>query len=127
MENNSIVPAFDDVTNEHLVITLNRIQEVPKCLVVYLRGYIDHSNFKFFQDRMDQLISVGYISLILNCLDCRALSDTAAVAFMNILKNIHERKGVMTLVNVQSSLYQLLELTGVPQIFNCKQNLEEAL
>ncbi|HUZ18791.1 MAG TPA: anti-sigma F factor antagonist, partial [Spirochaetia bacterium] len=52
MNNNDIVPGFDEEKDDSLKIRLQRVDEVENCLVLYLTGYIDTYNSNFFQKRV---------------------------------------------------------------------------
>jgi len=127
MDNNSILPGFDDVQDGHISIKLEKVQEMPEFLIIHLSGHIDHGNHKFVHDRITRIIDAGFIWLIIDCKNCEAFSDTAVGPFTYFLKAVHEKKGALSLVAVQPSLYQLLELTALTKYFNCRNNLSEAI
>ena len=52
MNNNDIVPGFDEEKDDSLKIRLQRVDSVEGCLVLYLTGYIDTYNSNFFQKRV---------------------------------------------------------------------------
>ena len=50
--NNDLVPGFNDERDDSLKISLDKIPDVDKGLIVYLNGYIDTYNSSFFQKRI---------------------------------------------------------------------------
>ena len=51
MNNNELVPGFDDEKDDSLKIILENIPEVNSCLMVILNGYIDTYNSVFFHTK----------------------------------------------------------------------------
>ena len=50
--NNDLIPGFNDEKDDSLKITLEKIDSVENCIVLYLNGYIDTYNSSFFQKRV---------------------------------------------------------------------------
>ena len=53
MNNNDIVPGFDDEKDDSLKIRLQKFDNVENCLALYLTGYIDTYNSNYFQKRVN--------------------------------------------------------------------------
>jgi len=52
MNNNSIIPGFDEEKDDSLKIRLEKVENVESCIVLFLNGYIDTYNSSFFQKRV---------------------------------------------------------------------------
>ena len=56
INNNDIVPGFDDEKDEKLKIRLNKLKGLNNLLVLYLSGFIDSYNTDRFQKRLTRLL-----------------------------------------------------------------------
>ena len=88
MNNNDIVPGFDDERDESLKIRLQRVDAVDGCLVLYLTGYIDTYNSNFFQKRVTRAIDGGFIRLIFSCAGLNYVSSAGIGSFTAFLKAV---------------------------------------
>ena len=76
MENNVIIPGFDNDKDDSLTINIRKAEGVTNGLFVYLSGYIDTYNSSFFQKKISQIIEAGFINLIFNCSSLNYVSST---------------------------------------------------
>jgi len=127
MNNNDIVPGFDDEKDESLKIRLQKVDPVEGCLVLYLTGYIDTYNSNFFQKRVNRAIEANYIRLVFNCAGLNYVSSTGICSFTAFLKAVKPRGGDLVLLEIQPKVYEVFQLLGFSQFFNIKDNMEEAL
>ncbi len=125
--NNDIVPGFDDEKDDSLKIRLQKIDEVPGCLVLYLTGYIDTYNSNYFQKRVAKVIETGFIRLIFHCAGLNYVSSTGIGSFTAFLKAVKPRGGDLVLLEIQPKVYEVFQLLGFSQFFNIKENLEESV
>ena len=49
MNNNEIVPRFDDENNDKLEIRLNKLKGLKNMFVLYLVGFVDSYNTDYFR------------------------------------------------------------------------------
>jgi anti-anti-sigma factor len=127
MTNNDIVPGFDDEKDDSLKIRLQKMDDVPGCLVLYLTGYIDTYNSNYFQKRVTKTIEAGFIRLIFHCSGLNYVSSTGIGSFTAFLKAVKPRGGDLVLLEIQPKVYEVFQLLGFSQFFNIKENLEEAV
>jgi anti-anti-sigma factor len=125
--NNDIVPGFDDEKDDSLKIRLQKIEEAPGCLVLYLTGYIDTYNSNYFQKRVAKTIEGGFIRLIFHCAGLNYVSSTGIGSFTAFLKAVKPRGGDLVLLEIQPKVYEVFQLLGFSQFFNIKESLEEAV
>ena len=126
MNNNDIVPGFDDEKDDSLKIRLQKVETVDNCLALYLTGYIDTYNSNFFQKRVNKAIDHGNIRLIFNCGGLNYVSSTGIGSFTAFLKAVRPRGGDIVLLEIQPKVYEVFQLLGFSQFFNIKDNVEEA-
>ena len=127
MNNNDIVPGFDEEKDESLKIRLQKIDSVDGCLVLYLTGYIDTYNSNFFQKRVARAIEGGFTKLVFNCGGLNYVSSTGIGSFTAFLKQLKPRGGDLVLLEIQPKVYEVFQLLGFSQVFNIKDTLDEAV
>ena len=87
INNNSLVPGFNDEKDDSLKISLDKIDALKSGLCIYLNGYIDTYNSNFFQKKIQKVVEAGYINLIFNCSSLNYVSSTGIGSFTAFLKN----------------------------------------
>jgi anti-sigma B factor antagonist len=127
MSNDDIVPGFDDEVDNSIKIRLQRIEDTPGCLVLYLTGYVDTYNSTNFQKRVAKAIGTGYLKLIFHCSGMNFVSSTVIGSFTAFLKAVKPRGGDLVLLEMQPKVYECFQLLGFSQFFNIKENLDEAV
>ena len=127
MENNDIVPGFDDESDENLSIRLARCPDISSCLTISLNGYIDTYNSASFQKRILKAISSGFLRIIFDCNSLNYVSSTGIGSFTTFLKMVTPRGGDIIMLNVQPKISEVFQILGFSQFFNLKHNLEDAL
>ncbi len=127
MNNNDIVPGFDDEKDDSLKIRLQRVDSVENCLTLFLTGYIDTYNSNFFQKKVGKAIEAGFVRLIFNCGGLNYVSSTGIGSFTAFLKAVRPRGGDIVLLEIQPKVYEVFQLLGFSQFFNIKDNSDEAL
>jgi len=127
MNNNDIVPGFDEEKDESLKIRLQKVDSVDGCLILYLTGYIDTYNSNFFQKRVTRAVESGYTRLIFHCGGLNYVSSTGIGSFTAFLKAVKPRGGDLVLLEIQPKVYEVFQLLGFSQFFNIKDNLDEAV
>ncbi len=127
MNNNDIVPGFDEEKDDSLRIKLQRVDGVEGALVLYLSGYIDTYNSNFFQKRINRSVEAGFAKLIFNCGGLTYVSSTGIGSFTAFLKSVKPRGGDVVLLEIQPRVYEVFQLLGFSQFFTIMDTLEEAI
>jgi anti-anti-sigma factor len=127
MNNNDIVPGFDEEKDESLRISLQKVDGVQGCLVLYLNGYIDTYNSNFFQKRITRAVEAGFSKLIFNCSGLTYVSSTGIGSFTAFLKAVKPRGGDIILLEIQPRVYEVFQLLGFSQFFTIRDTLDEAV
>lgn len=126
MNNNDIVPGFNDDKDDSLKIELEKVDKVPSCVIINLNGYIDTYNSVFFQKQIGKIVSANLINLIFNCANLNYVSSTGIGSFTAFLKLVKPKGGDIVLMNIQPKVYEVFQLLGFSQFFNIKDSMEEA-
>jgi anti-anti-sigma factor len=122
MQNNDIVPGFDDEKDESLRIELERAKD---CLVLFLNGYIDTYNSVFFQKRINAAIESGFVRLIFDCSGLNYVSSTGIGSFITFLKSV-KPDGDVVLFGIQPKVLEVFQLLGFSQFFNVRKDAKDA-
>lgn len=118
MGNNNIIPNFDDVQDESLLIKLETT--APHQVVIYLNGYIDTYNSPFFQSKVQKTLDAGFIHLTFNCGALNYLSSTGVAVLAQFSKEAKSLGGEVTLTEVQANIHEGLQLLGFSKFFTIK-------
>lgn len=127
MNNNDVVPGFDEEKDESLRIKLQRVIGIDNCLVLHLSGYIDTYNSNFFQKRINRAVETGFIRLIFHCGGLNYVSSTGIGSFTAFLKAVKPRGGDLVLLEIQPKVYEVFQLLGFSQFFNIRDTLDDAV
>ncbi|MDR2731470.1 MAG: anti-sigma factor antagonist [Treponema sp.] len=127
MANNDIVAGFDDEKDDSLKISLQRVTDTERCLVLTLTGYIDTYNSSFFQKRVSKAIEGGYVKLIFQCTRLNYVSSTGIGSFTIFLKAVKPKGGDLVLLDIQPKVYEVFQLLGFSQFFNIRDNLGDSI
>ena len=127
MTNNEIVPGFDYEMSDNLKINLQNIDEVKKCLLVSLSGYIDTYNSVIFQNQIQKAIDAGFIKLIFQCNSLNYVSSTGIGSFTAFLKIVKPQGGDMILSEMHPKVFDVFQILGFSQFFNIKNNLDDSI
>jgi len=126
MNNNDVVPGFDEEKDESLRIKLQRIDGVDNCLALFLNGYIDTYNSNFFQKRVNRAVEAGFTRLVFHCGGLNYVSSTGIGSFTAFLKSVKPRGGDLVLLEIQPKVYEVFQLLGFSQFFNIRDTLADA-
>lgn len=126
MNNNDIVPGFDEEKDESLRITLQKVDGVDGTIVLFLSGYIDTYNSSFFQKRVNRAVESGFSRLIFHCGGLTYVSSTGIGSFTAFLKAVKPLGGDVVLLEIQPRVYEVFQLLGFSQFFNIRDTLEDA-
>jgi anti-anti-sigma factor len=127
MANDDIVAGFDDENDTSLKIRLQKIDDIPSCLVLYLTGGIDTYNSENFQKRVAKAIEGGFNKLIFNVSGTHFASPTEIECYTAFLKAVKPKGGDLVLLEMQPKVKEAYKLLGFSKSFNIKENLEEAI
>ena len=124
---NDLVPGFNDERDDSLKITLEKVDDVENCLIVYLNGYIDTYNSSFFQKKIQKVVEAGFDKLIFNCASLNYVSSTGIGSFTAFLKMVKPKGGDIVLLEIQAKVYEVFQLLGFSQFFNIKDATVDAI
>ena len=106
MSNKDIVPGFDDKTKrgweKGIDIRLQKVDEDPGCLVLYLTGYIDPHNANYFMRKVAKAIESGFTRLIFHLAGFNMVSDVIVGSLVAFLKAVQPRGGDIVLTETRS-------------------------
>ena len=127
MDNNELVPGFNEEKDDSMKITLDKVPNVEHCLMIVLNGYIDTYNSVYFQKQVGKIVSAGYVNLIFNCAGLNYASSTGIGSFTAFLKLVKPKGGDIVLLSIQPKVYEVFQLLGFSQFFNIKESVQESI
>ena len=75
MNNNNLVPGFNDEKDDSLKISLEKIEGIDKAVLVILNGYIDTYNSVYFQKQVNKIVAANFVNIIFNCSNLNYVSS----------------------------------------------------
>ena len=127
MNNNDLVPGFNDEKDDSLKISLEKIDGIDNAVLVILNGYIDTYNSVYFQKQVNKIVGAGLVNIIFNCSNLNYVSSTGIGSFTAFLKMVKPKGGDIVLLEIQPKVYEVFQLLGFSQFFNIKNSTEEAI
>lgn len=127
VNNNNLVPGFNDEKDDSLKIILEKVEGIDNCVSVYLNGYIDTYNSSFFQKQIAKIVDAGFVNLIFNCAALNYVSSTGIGSFTAFLKMVKPKGGDIVLFEIQPKVYEVFQLLGFSQFFNIKDSMQDAI
>ncbi len=126
MIDNNLIKGFDEDKDDSLKFYLEKSEDIDKCIIVNLNGYVDTYNSNYFQKQIEKIINAGYIRIIFSCYNLNYVSSTGIGYFTDFLKSVKSSGGDVVLVNVQPKVLEVFQLLGFSQFFTFKENIKEA-
>jgi anti-sigma B factor antagonist len=127
MNNNDVVPFFNEELSPHIKLQLQPVDGVQGCIVIYLTGYIDTFNTPFFNKKVEQIRKAGFTKLIFDCNALNQLYSTGVGAFADLYKSCAKTGEGFALCGVTAAVLNVLSLLGFAKYFNIKRDVIEAL
>ena len=100
MTNSELVPGFDDLNQECLGFRLEKLDEVPGCLVAHLQGSFDSYNSNKLGRCLLKAIEAGYIRLIIDFTQLDFMTDGLIGSFIPCFKDARLRGGDIIFVGL---------------------------
>ena len=112
---------------DHLDISLERADEVPGCLILRLKGYLDTYNGYQFQRQMEKVAAAGYTRLVFDMAGVTYISSGPVAGFVDLLKEVRSQDGDVVLVSMQPRVMEVFDLLGLIGFFRVADSVEEGL
>jgi anti-anti-sigma factor len=125
--NNYIVQGFDSLTDKTLGIRLEKMDELPRCLVLHLSGSVDTYNSFLFEKRVTKAIEAGYNHLIFNGLDLERVNSAGVGTFVVFLKLLRRESGEIALVHLRPGVTEKFNILGFAPFFNIHASADGAV
>ena len=112
---------------DHLDVHLERIAEVPGCLVVRLKGYLDTYNGYQFQRQMESLVGNGCTRLVFDLSGLTYISSGPIAAFLDLLKQVKSEGGDVVLASMPPRVMEVFDLLGLAGFFRVAGRVAEGV
>ncbi|MGA2480312.1 MAG: STAS domain-containing protein [Spirochaetia bacterium] len=127
MSNEDILPGFDDLSCDSLVIALERVQELKTCLTMKLKGEIDTYSAPFFQRSAQKAIDAGFVHLVLVLDRVDYISSKAVGALIQIQQSARDRGGDLVMARVHPRVMGVFKVLSLENFFQCAPSPAGAL
>jgi len=99
-----------------------------QCLLVRLRGELDHHWTDMLRQRIDQkMTECGLKHLLLNLEGLTFMDSSGIGLLLGRYRRVTQQGGQMVLCKVSSAVFKVLEISGVPKIMPSYESEAEAL
>ncbi|NQS90720.1 anti-sigma factor antagonist, partial [Patescibacteria group bacterium] len=100
------------------------IENIP---VLFLKGRFDALGAKELENELSKVITQNLRSLVVDFQQVDYLSSAGIRVILSLHKRLNKKGGSLKLVSLSSLPLQVLEITGLTDVFSIKDNLREAL
>lgn len=103
------------------------IEKKGQASVVVVKDRIDGLSVPVMQDQLEQLIDSGEKNLLFDLSQVNYVSSVGFRLFLILQKKLKPQNGVLVLMNVQSAIKKLFDLSGFTSLFLFSETLEEGI
>ena len=97
-------------------------------LVVYLCGELDHHSSEYVKRKLEcELIKAGTKNLIFNMEELTFMDSSGIGVLVGRIKQVQKMFGKTAFVYLTNPVRKILELSGILQLVNAYENIEEAI
>lgn len=125
--NENIIPGFDDSYDKNLSLTLSNVENIAQCVSVYIKGSLDNYNSVFFQEKLDKIITSGYLKVIFRCSALDYVSSTGIGVFATFFSKIKDAGGNIVFTDLQPKVEELFQLLGFSHFFHIAANYDDGV
>lgn len=109
-----------------LELQVQEIPGAPKARLVALDGELDGSAVELMLSQVTGLLDEGILFLVLDCEELRYVNSTGLGILLHFTRIFRDRGGAFRLVNVNMSVYEIMEIIGANTLLEIHDTLEEA-
>jgi anti-anti-sigma factor len=96
-------------------------------VLVIFEGNLDFDTELYFKKMMENILKEGKYNLIFDFSKVEYANSYGFNVLNETKEKIHQNKGSLKLINVQSNVLMLLQLVGLAQKYDFYNSIEEAL
>lgn len=118
VDNNLIIPDFDRGRDDILRITLERNNQLPGVLDVFLVGRIDNYNSSFFQEKLELISKSNFKKILFHCSSLEYVSSSGFGVFANYFPKFKQKGGTFVFIDLQTRVFEVFQLLGFDRLFS---------
>ncbi|MGB9678548.1 MAG: anti-sigma F factor antagonist [Thermoanaerobacteraceae bacterium] len=96
-------------------------------LIVKFDGELDHHIADQLKEKIDKEYNTGFKNLIFDLKNVNFMDSSGIGVIIGRYKKAKEKNGKVVLVNANSQLNKIIEISGLMRIIKCYNSIEEAL
>ncbi|MEW5784888.1 MAG: anti-sigma F factor antagonist [Bacillota bacterium] len=98
------------------------------CLIVRVRGELDHHQADQFRQTVDQGLDDQRVNRLVLNLEGLSFMDSSGIGLiLGRFKRVQQKQGQMAICGVTEAVSKVLEISGVPRVIPFMRNEKEAL
>lgn len=121
------IPGFEDGFDKNLRFQIDSVPEIPRSLVIFLKGSIDNYNATFFSEKMESVLSSRYVNIVFKCALLEYVSSSGIGVFTKFYSTLKERGGNLVFMDLQPKVLEVFQLLGFNSFFNIKATMAETI
>jgi anti-anti-sigma factor len=122
MNNEEILPGFDEEVCDYLTIRLQKMGE--NALSLEFTGSIDAYNSDYLLNSVKKLIEAGFVRLSFSLSGVNSISSTGVATLVSLHRMVTEKGGDLSMVNMQPKVKTVFSLLHVDRLFRCIDSTE---
>jgi len=112
------------MSNDVKITTIGANSDI---VLVSVRGFLDTVVAYHLQERVEKLIEEGHCKFLVDLKHLEYISSAGVGLFSAIILDLQRQQGKALFINIPDTVYEVLHLTHLIEIFSIAENQEEAL
>lgn len=104
-----------------------KFKKKDNTLVVKIDGELDHHTSEKVKEVIDKEYEKGYKNLIFDFKGLNFMDSSGIGVIIGRYKKVKENNGCTAMINVNSHLYKIIELSGLLRIIKCYDSISDIL
>jgi anti-anti-sigma factor len=99
-----------------------KIEKNNERVVINLAGRLDTTNSDAFEKKIADLLITPPADMIVDCCELTYISSSGLRVFLSLQKSVNVAKTKLTFHNVNADVKEILDMTGLSQLFSIKNS-----
>ncbi|MDI6605370.1 anti-sigma F factor antagonist [Aceticella autotrophica] len=102
-------------------------KKVSNTLIVKVKGELDHHTANMFKEDVDKEYGKGFKNIIFDFKQLNFMDSSGIGVILGRYKKVKENKGNISIVNPNSQLLKVIELSGLLRVINYYDKIDDAI
>ena len=118
---------YSKETDPHVEMELHQVKDVPQCVCISLKGYVDSYNSNYYYKQCQKLLNSCLIRIVFDMKDLTYISSEAVARTVLFLKELKKVGGDIIIANFQEKVKHIFDLLGLLGFFPYEDSVENAI